>query len=76
MIGAIAHQWRQPLNAVALEIQNLDDDYDEGLINEEFLSEFIDRNMKAIHFMSKTIDDFRNFFRTDKDKHLFSILML
>ncbi|MGM0623544.1 MAG: PAS domain-containing protein, partial [Campylobacterota bacterium] len=43
MIGAIAHQWRQPLNALNINIQNLDDDYDEGLIDTKFIQNFIDK---------------------------------
>ncbi|MGM0624187.1 MAG: PAS domain-containing protein, partial [Campylobacterota bacterium] len=62
MIGAIAHQWRQPLNAVSINIQNLDDDYEDGLIDETFIQRFIQKNSRIIEFMSKTIDDFRNFF--------------
>ena len=73
MIGAIAHQWRQPLNALAINIQNLEDDYDDGLIDRSFLEKFSDKNMKTIKFMSKTIDDFRNFFRIDKEKQVFSV---
>lgn len=73
MIGAIAHQWRQPLNALNINIQNLEDDYKEGLITQPFIDEFIDRNRKTIEFMSNTIDDFRNFFRIDKEKQNFSI---
>jgi PAS domain S-box-containing protein len=73
MIGAIAHQWRQPLNELSINIQNLDDDYEDGLINEEFINEFIEDNNKVIMFMSNTIDDFRNFFRIDKTKEIFSI---
>ena len=73
MIGAIAHQWRQPLNAIAINIQNLPDDYADGLIDERFLEEFSAKNMKIINFMSKTIDDFRNFFKKDKEKSNFDI---
>ena len=73
MVGAIAHQWRQPLNALNINIQNLDDDYIDGLINEEFISNFINKQTKTINFMSKTIDDFRNFFRVDKIKKRFSV---
>jgi len=73
MIGAIAHQWRQPLNELSINIQNLDDDYEDGLIDEEFISRFIQDNNKVIAFMSNTIDDFRNFFRVDKTKELFSV---
>jgi len=73
MIGAIAHQWRQPLNELSINIQNLDDDYEDGLIDKEFIDEFIKSNKEVIAFMSNTIDDFRNFFRVDKTKELFSI---
>ena len=73
MIGAIAHQWRQPLNALSLNIQSLDDDYDDGLIDKKFIDKFIDINKSTIKFMSNTIDDFRNFFRIDNEKIKFSI---
>ena len=73
MVGAIAHQWRQPLNSLNINIQNLDDDYEDGLINKEFIDDFILRQSRTIKFMSKTIDDFRNFFRIDKIKEDFSI---
>ncbi|ADN09916.1 ATP-binding protein [Sulfurimonas autotrophica] len=73
MVGAIAHQWRQPLNSLNINIQNLDDDYEEGLIDEQFIDDFIAKQTQTINFMSKTIDDFRNFFRVDKIKHEFSI---
>jgi len=74
MMGNIAHQWRQPLNALAGNIQFLREDYEDGDINEKFLDKFIKQNMDCINFMSKTIDDFRNFFKTDKIKSDFSIL--
>ena len=73
MVGSIAHQWRQPLNSLNINIQNLDDDYLDGLIDEEFIEEFIEKQTQTIQFMSQTIDDFRNFFRIDKVKKLFSI---
>jgi signal transduction histidine kinase len=73
MVGAIAHQWRQPLNSLNINIQNLDDDYDDGLINKEFIDTFIKKQTQTIQFMSKTIDDFRNFFRVDKIKKVFSV---
>lgn len=73
MMGAIAHQWRQPLNALYLNIQNLDDDFDDGKIDRWFLTQFIAKNKKTILFMSKTIDDFRNFFKIDKEKQTFSV---
>jgi len=74
MIGAIAHQWRQPLNTISISIQNLKYDFDDGYLNDEdFIKEFIDKNKKTVKFMSQTIDDFRSFFRIDKDKKDFYV---
>jgi len=74
MVGAIAHQWRQPLNVISTGIQNLKYDYKDGNLNdEEFVKSFIEKNKTTIKFMSKTIDDFRSFFRIDKDKINFNV---
>ena len=73
MVGAIAHQWRQPLNALALQTQFIEDDFEDGLVDEKYLNLFAKENMKLISFMSKTIDDFRNFFRIDKVKNDFFV---
>ena len=73
MVGSIAHQWRQPLNALNINIQNLEDDFEDGLIDKKFLDNFIENNSNIIKFMSTTIDDFRNFFRIDKEKVDFNI---
>jgi PAS domain S-box-containing protein len=73
MMGAIAHQWRQPLNALSINIQGLMDDFEEGLIDEDFVDEYIAKNQNIILFMSKTVEDFRNFFKVDKKRVLFSV---
>lgn len=73
MIGAIAHQWRQPLNALNIHIENLEDDYEDEMIDEAYIESFITDQTETIQFMSKTIDNFRNFFRIDKGKEIFSV---
>jgi len=73
MIGAIAHQWRQPLNELSIAIQNVKYDYEDGLVDEEYLNEFTESAKKIIMFMSNTINDFRNFYRIDKTKELFDV---
>ncbi len=73
MMENIAHQWRQPLNALGINIQNLEDDYEDGLIDNKFLNNFVNKNMQIIRYMSNTIDDFRNFFKIDKVKSKFNI---
>ena len=74
MVGSIAHQWRQPLNALSINLQNLKYDFEDGLIDANFLDDFINNNKMIIDFMSNTIDDFRNFFSIDKEKTDFSAL--
>ena len=74
MMGNIAHQWRQPLNAIAANIQMTQIDYEDELIDEEYFGTFIKENMTLIHFMSNTIDDFRDFFKSDKKRSKFRVL--
>ena len=73
MIGAIAHQWRQPLNALGVTIQDIKDAYEYGELDETYISRTITVSMDKINFMSKTIDDFRNFFSPSKAKREFII---
>lgn len=73
MIGAIAHQWRQPLNVLGLNIQLLVDMAEDKQCSVEEIEAFVEKNMKTINFMSNTIDDFRNFFREDKEKKMFDV---
>jgi len=74
MIGAIAHQWRQPLNTLSLNIQLLVDDFFDKKVDEEYILSFEKKNLNIVNFMSKTIDDFRNFFKKDKEKQEFELL--
>ncbi len=73
MVGNIAHQWRQPLNALGLLIQQLPLFYDLGKFNRNYLDENVSQSMELIRHMSKTIDDFRNYFRPDKEKVEFKV---
>ena len=61
MVGNIAHQWRQPLNVLALKIQDLELAYHYNELNESYIQSVTQESMKQINYMSKTIDDFRNF---------------
>lgn len=73
MISNIAHQWRQPLNTLGLVIQRLPFFYDSEEFNREFLESSVNESMKLIHHMSRTIDDFRGFFKTDKKMITFEV---
>ncbi|RPH72122.1 PAS domain S-box protein, partial [bacterium] len=73
MIGNIAHQWRQPLNSLGLIVQGLPLQYEMGDLTKESLEGDTAKAMQIISHMSRTIDDFRNFFRPDKEKVSFSV---
>lgn len=73
MIGNIAHQWRQPLNALGLILQNLKFSYEIGELDEKMIDKSVKKATMLTENMSKTIDDFRNFFRPNKAKENFKI---
>ncbi|ADV46869.1 histidine kinase [Nitratifractor salsuginis DSM 16511] len=73
MIGVIAHQWRQPLNSLALSLQNLKYRYRDGEVDEEFIDRFVGKNLDRINFLNQTIEDFRNFFHNREGKKQFSV---
>ena len=74
MIGSIAHQWRRPLSTLHINIEMLETDYAEGKIDREFVDRFIEKNSGIIQYMSKTIDDFQNFYKIDKEKIVFDVM--
>jgi len=73
MMSAIAHQWRQPLNSIAIYVQDFEDAYKYNELTKDYVSDIVEQSMKQINFMSKTIDDFKNFFKPDKDEVAFEV---
>ncbi|MBI2355318.1 MAG: HAMP domain-containing histidine kinase [Deltaproteobacteria bacterium] len=73
MINNIAHQWRQPLNNLGLIVQGMQLNHEMGQLSKEEMKGYSDMAMATIQFMSRTIDDFRNFFRPDKKRQMFHI---
>jgi len=67
MIGNIAHQWRQPLNALGLIIQSLSMMQEMGELTKEDMLSMEEKAMQLIRHMSQTIDDFRNYFKPGKE---------
>ncbi len=68
MISYIAHQWRQPLHLMNLLVQNLGTGAEHGR-----RAQMVEQVMELIQHMSATIDDFRDFFRTDKSEEFFDL---
>ena len=69
MISMIAHQWRQPLQAISILIQKLPLlKMIKGEISDEMLDDVVFEVTKQLEYMSKTIDDFRDYFKPNKRK--------
>jgi len=73
IIGSIAHQWRQPLNHIALLLQDMKDAKDFGELDDDYLNETIKDSMQEVSKMSGTIDDFRLFYAPSKEKTVFGL---
>jgi len=74
MINAIAHQWRQPINALGLYIQYIVESTHDKSITPEVIDEFQRDSLRLVQHLSKTIDDFRGFFEPSKNKTEFQVV--
>jgi PAS domain S-box-containing protein len=74
MLGAIAHQWRQPLNTLSTYVASIQSAYYNDMITKDFVQTLTSGADAQIQFMSKTIDDFRHFFRPSKEKVPFDLV--
>ncbi len=83
MISMIAHQWRQPLGAIAassidlkmkIAFSSFDLDDEEGkkaCVN--YFDEQLNHIESYVQNLTTTIDDFRNFYKPNKEKKILSI---
>ena len=74
MINAIAHQWRQPLNVIGLQSQDLADVFRMGALTEEYMNEFESSQLTIVQYLSTILDDFRNFFKPDDKETEFEVI--
>jgi signal transduction histidine kinase len=73
MITNLSHHWRQPLNLIGLNIQDIVDAYDYGELSREYLEEIANKSLYELQRMSTTIDQYRELITVRKGKKLFSL---
>ncbi|OUR69551.1 hypothetical protein A9Q76_09335 [Arcobacter sp. 31_11_sub10_T18] len=73
MLNMIAHQWRQPLSQLAGIMMEVETTIAFKKANDKFLLGATNDATKIIQFMSLTIEDFKNFFKPEKNKENFYV---
>ncbi|MBP1679702.1 MAG: putative signal transduction histidine-protein kinase [Proteobacteria bacterium] len=86
MISMIAHQWRQPLGSISAvsasiklktTLNRFDYSTPEGQEeSKRFISEAMSKIESYVQFLTHTIDDFRNFFKPNKQKESVTLSQL
>jgi PAS domain S-box-containing protein len=69
----IAHQWKQPLNALSLITGSLKDEASSGKLTDKILHENTDTILGLVDHMAQTINVFRDFYRPEKERTVFFI---
>ncbi len=73
MLENIAHQWRQPLSVITTSSTGLELQKEMGVLTDEVLLKSLEQITNSANHLSETIDDFRSFFKQDKQKHKYNI---
>jgi signal transduction histidine kinase len=73
MLENIAHQWRQPLSMITTSATGIKVQQQYNMLSNEQLIEALDNIVKAAEHLSVTVDDFRNFYKNDKEKRYFGL---
>jgi signal transduction histidine kinase/ABC-type nitrate/sulfonate/bicarbonate transport system substrate-binding protein len=73
MIGNIAHQWRQPLSVISTGVTGMQVQKEYGLLSDEQFNKTCEMINENAQYLSKTIDDFKNFITGDRIKKSFNL---
>ena len=73
MIGNIAHQWRQPLSVISTASSGLQLEKENDILSDEQFNKYCEAINRNAQYLSKTIDDFKNFIKGDRLKKVFNL---
>ncbi|MBF0486904.1 MAG: HAMP domain-containing histidine kinase [Nitrospirae bacterium] len=74
MVGVIAHQWKQPLNAISVTVQSLKDACRYHELDRQFVEEVTKTVDSQINHMVKTINGFMDYFRPSVGLETFDLI--
>ncbi len=67
MISMIAHQWRQPLASLNTILSRMEIQVEMDMYSEDSFMKSLRSSAELIQYMTRTIDDFSNFFKSSGD---------
>lgn len=73
MIANITHQFRQPLNNISYILINLKKRFESEKLDKIFFDKKVNQANEQVSFLSKTIDDFKEFYLQEKEKDDFFV---
>jgi signal transduction histidine kinase len=74
IVESLAHQWRQPLNTIGVLTQEIKFNHTMDTLDKKTM-ETLNSNIQAyLDELSKTIDNFRSFFKPQHEKNIFDML--
>ena len=73
MIANITHQFRQPLNNISYILINMKKRFENKRLDEKYFDKKVSQANEQLEFLSKTIDDFKEFYDPSKIKEEFSV---
>jgi len=73
MMDAVAHQWKQPLNAISMLSDLLQSDYNDGNVDQDYIDDVSNTIEQQVEHMVSTLNEFRTFFRPNKTAEPFGL---
>ena len=73
MIDAIAHQWQQPIQLLKLRVGLLSNAFESNELSKEYMKKFEEKITININHMTTTLNEFRTFFRPNKETKNFDM---
>ncbi len=73
IVSQLSHQWRQPLNVLALVLQTIEMQAEEAQLDRKALAELLGKGLAEIESLNALLDDYRAYFKPDASKGSFPV---